>query len=898
MSGRAQVSERLAFVESLERFGDQVAVHEAGGRLTYRELAERVGLEAARLAAPVGDGGASSGRRLVLLQPRNDVASLAAYLGALAGGHAVMLAPPGPLAAEGLIAQYDPDVVVTAGGGACSLDERRPGSRHDLHPDLALLLSTSGTTGSPKLCRLSADNLQANAEAVAESLAIRPDDRAITSLPMHYCYGLSVVHSHLSRGAALVLTEDSVVDESFWDDMRRHRVTTLAGVPYTFDLLDRMGFAERDLPDLRCVTQAGGRLAPDRVASYAALGRSRGWDLFVMYGQTEATARMAVLPPHLAEANPGAIGCPIPGGAFRLEPTPAAAPFGEGVGELVYSGPNVMLGYAERAADLALGRTVAELRTGDLARIGEDGLVEVVGRLSSFLKIAGLRVDLGQVEALLRSRGITACAGGDDQTLDIAVEAGPGLSSEAARGPSSEAARARALVADSICLPTHAIRVAEVPGIPRLPNGKPDRAAAREAVAAQHAVGPLGDPQHAAPGADRLIALFAELLGRPDADRESTFVGLGGDSLSYIEVSLRLEDELGTLPANWHTTPIGELATAQRPGPRERGASRGRLVAAETTVALRAAAIVAVVGTHADLFTLRGGAHLLLGLAGYNFARFGLTDESARTRLARAGRSIARIAVPSVLWIAAMAVVTGDYTLANVFLVNAAIGPESWGPEWHFWFIEAAVWILVAVTALLSIPVMTRWQRAAPFGFALALAALGLLPRFDLITVGTGQERGTAQYIFWIFALGWAAAAATRSWQRLLVSAAMVCCVPGFFNDGARDAVVVLGLLALVWVPFVRVPRPLASVLGVLASSSLYIYLTQWQVYPLFERPWLALLASLAAGAAFWVAAGRAQRLAAASRARLWGPLWARLTDPVQRRSPAPDPVVLMKETL
>ena len=139
--------------------------------------------------------------------------------------------------------------------------------------------------------------------------------------------------------------------------VRGCRRTSFAGVPYTFDLLDQSGFAERDLPRLRYVTQAGGRLAPERVRSLAALGERRGWDFFVMYGQTEATARMAYLPPELASAYPHTIGAAIPGGRLSIEPVPRPTD-DTGVGELVYEGPNVMLGYSDSPADLALGRTV------------------------------------------------------------------------------------------------------------------------------------------------------------------------------------------------------------------------------------------------------------------------------------------------------------------------------------------------------------------------------------------------------------------------------------------------------------------------------------------------------------------------------------------------------------
>ena len=260
---------------------------------------------------------------------------------------------------------YDPDIVVRASDGDAVPEVRREESRHELHPDLALLLSTSGSTGSPKLVRLSADSVQANAAAIAQYLHLRPSDTAVTTLPLSYCYGMSVVNSHLLVGASLELTDLSVVDPCFWELARAAEVTSFAAVPYTFDLLERVGFEHMNLPSLRYITQAGGRLDPDRVRSYAEMGLRQGWDLFVMYGQTEATARMAYLPPDQAAEHPHAIGVPVPGGSFRLEPVPGLDDC-----ELVYTGPNVMLGYAERPEDLALGRVITELHTGDLARRG------------------------------------------------------------------------------------------------------------------------------------------------------------------------------------------------------------------------------------------------------------------------------------------------------------------------------------------------------------------------------------------------------------------------------------------------------------------------------------------------------------------------------------------------
>ncbi|MEO7844997.1 MAG: AMP-binding protein, partial [Nocardioides sp.] len=240
-------------VAHLRRYGGAPALRGtgmAGETLSYAALADRVERGATAYAGS---------RRLVLLEGRATLDGIVDYLAAVAAGQVVLLA--GRAALDGLRDAYDPDVVVEAAGR----EDRRPDTVHDLHPDLALLLSTSGSTGSPKLVRLSVANLLANAEAIVAALGVRACDVAATTLPLHYCYGLSVLHAHLLAGASVLLTEDSVLDESFWADVATHGVTTFAGVPHTFDLLERTGFADREVPSLRYLTQAGGRLAPDRV---------------------------------------------------------------------------------------------------------------------------------------------------------------------------------------------------------------------------------------------------------------------------------------------------------------------------------------------------------------------------------------------------------------------------------------------------------------------------------------------------------------------------------------------------------------------------------------------------------------------------------------------------------
>ncbi|MCH1868706.1 AMP-binding protein [Nocardioides sp. CFH 31398] len=819
----------VPLARALHGFGDRVALRTSEGVVSYDELARLVDRAGERLGPE---------RRLVLLAVGNDLGSVVQYLACLAGGHPVLLTDPAGDDRE-LVATYDPDVVVRDGEAR----QRRPGTAHRLHPDLALLLSTSGSTGSPRLVRLSAENVQANAESIATYLDLQPRDVAVTSLPLHYCYGLSVLHSHLLRGASVVLTSLSVVDRCFWDLCRMHRVTSLAGVPHTFELLDRLGFgrggegAVTALPSLRLLTQAGGKLAAEKVRALAELGQRRGFDLVVMYGQTEATARMAYLPSELAATAPHAVGRAVPGGTLRIEPA------GAEVGELVYAGPNVMLGYADSPADLARGRVVTELRTGDLARFTDDGLVEVVGRASRSVKVLGLRVDLDRLEHLCADAGLEAWCAAEGDRVVVAVTGGPGA-----------AERVRALLARRTEVPAGALDVHAVDALPRLPSGKPDHRAVAALAAATAAQEPA--PEGAGTATADLVALYAELLDRDDVTADDSFVSLGGDSLSYVEVSLRLEERLGHLPADWHTTPLRRLSPAVR---RRRGAS------VETGLVLRAVAIVAVVGTHGNLFVLTGGAHLLLGLAGFNLARFQLAGSSRRERVRRVLASLSRVVVPTVLWVGGFALLASAYPWQTALLLNGLLGPEEWAePAWHLWFLEALVVLVAGVAALVTLPAVHRLERRWPFWLPFALAVVALLTRYDVVSLRGGDEIHRAHVVAWLFLAGWAASRARTTGHRAVLTALVCAATPGFLDDPAREAVVGVGMLLLVWVPRVRIPRAASRVVGLLAAASLHVYLVHWQVYPHFEddRPLLGVVLSLAAGVAVWAAVQRVVPLA------------------------------------
>lgn len=419
------------------------------------ELFRHCGREPKRLLAVTGEGrkltledlnaaadhlaGAVGGHRLVFLLCENTPGTLLGYLSCLRTGavpllldahidpelldrllevyHPAFLYVPNDLAEDtrAVMRGYDP--ILPLWDSVLLHAPAVPGP--ELHPDLALLLTTSGSTGSPKLVRLTAQNLDVNARSIVKYLGITENERPITNLTMSYSYGMSIVNTHLLAGAPLVLTRRGVLEREFWELVKREGVTSLAGVPYTYRMFLRAGLMDMDLPSLRTLTQAGGKLPEELHRTFAQWAERTGRRFCVMYGQTEASPRMGYLPPERALEKCGSMGVPVPGGAFRLihnDGSDIDEP--DTVGELVYRGGNVSMGYAQTAQNLLLGdEWQGELHTGDMARRDAEGFYYIVGRKKRFVKLYGNRVNLDEVERLLAARFPDvdfACVGRDD----------------------------------------------------------------------------------------------------------------------------------------------------------------------------------------------------------------------------------------------------------------------------------------------------------------------------------------------------------------------------------------------------------------------------------------------------------------------------------------------------
>lgn len=384
------------------------AAYQSGRSISYPQLRAKV--ETTRqLLGP--------SRQLVMLHADNSIDTLSTYLACLAGKHPLILVAAN-LPSDSLVTlqqTYQPNWLFRPNAQSVNLHSKP----HQLAEQLALMLTTSGSTGQAKLVRLSEHNLCANAEAIVEFLALRADDRAITALPFAYAYGLSVINSHLLCGASITMTNAGPLQSEFWQLLQQRAVSQLSGVPYSYRIYDQLRFRTKPWPNLRTLTQAGGRMPPEQVLEYAQWCQDHGKAFYVMYGQTEATARMTYLPPELARQYPDSVGIAIPGGEMRIVDE-HGQPKADGIGELCYQGPNVMLGYASRLADLALDGGEQRLLTGDLGYRNDQGLLFVTGRLKRQIKLAGIRWQLDELEQQCRALGWEVVCCGEDQALRVA----------------------------------------------------------------------------------------------------------------------------------------------------------------------------------------------------------------------------------------------------------------------------------------------------------------------------------------------------------------------------------------------------------------------------------------------------------------------------------------------
>jgi len=457
------MSTNTPFWKNLRSRQDTAAVidHDAGTILTYAALHLQVQNAAEQLCGPR--------RSLVMLFSNNDTASIVCYLAALEAQQAVFLSPMGihQASAQALLDAYRPELVLCRTDAApvdvapgyeqaglvhgyrllrrCECADEPP------HPALGLVLSTSASTGSPKAVRLSLTSLSACADQVAEALALGDADRSLLCLPLSYVYGLSVLNSSLHAGAAVVLVKGSSADRAYYAKLASAGVTTIPAVSQIFEHWRRLRVEAALLPKLTRLTHSGNALDPELFAWIYEHVARRGTRLYLMYGQTEACGRIAVLPPESLPDRHRSVGRALRGGSLSISER----------GEIVYRGPGVMLGYAGTREELTLGDTLqGALHTGDLGYLDREGYLFITGRASRHCKVFGHRVNLDDVEGFARRERPVA-----------AIETG-GVIAIVFEGALPDPSSWLMPLARHFQLPPQSFRLLAVPELPRTARGK------------------------------------------------------------------------------------------------------------------------------------------------------------------------------------------------------------------------------------------------------------------------------------------------------------------------------------------------------------------------------------------------------------------------------------------
>lgn len=824
----------MGLTRRLEEHGDRPALIFPGRTpIPYRDLALRV----AAVAAEFGPE-----KKLVAVAAEPTEHAVISYLAAMHGRHAVALLPPCDASAlDDFVADYSPEIICRRVDARWRCRTGAGESNGALHPDLAVLLGTSGSTGKSRYVRLSAAAIEANARAIVGYLELSHRDRAALILPFHYSYGLSVLNSHLEAGASIYFPKHGASHSAFAQEMREASCTNISGVPYSFEMMDHAGFRRHDLPELRFMTVAGGRMQQALAETFRRHLADNSGCFFMMYGQTEATARIAYVPPGELEGNLGSIGIAIPGGKLRLADEDGRPIEQNGEpGELIYSGPNVMMGYAHRRADLATAHEVADLRTGDIAKRDDRGFYSIVGRRKRMSKIAGLRLSHDAIETALEKAGIAAAVVGDDERILAMVTT-----------PNVDDNEVLQVMMAASGLPRPHLEVARATSLRKLASGKVDYASLHARLRAprqQMAMNVLDAFRN---------AFYPRQVGPSD-----TFEKLGGDSLLYVQLSLTLERKLGSLPQGWETMPVGDLARTAEP--------RNHTRSIDSQLVLRAAAILLVVIHHATLWPIPGGAATLVMLVGFSLARF------QRHRLfAGDGLTVLR---PLAANLALYAPIVAGFSLArhevlwpSVFLSgNLGFATPPHMVPYLYWFVEAYAQTILLWVILFSIPQARRIADAMPLASGIFVLAIAVAAKFltPLVWYIGGPQIFTLPDILYLAILGWCLYFLDTPPKRkaFFAVATVLCLVLAWWGGNWTGSwvkfMLVLGaVFVLLFIPRITLPTWAAPLILPVSAASYHIYLFH-RVIPDWLLPQLDLGTQQPSGPAAAISIGLASGLA------------------------------------
>lgn len=828
-----------SFAKNLERFGGDTALITSDNKiLSYLTLA--------LLADEFSLNFPKDSQQLVLLTANNSLESIVCYLACLRSDIPVILTSDDkPEILENINRLFNPTIIYMRkdGGFVMQYCPNLTNSHETFPVNLSVLLSTSGSTGNAKLVKLSTANINANAKSITEYLQLDASERAITSLPMYYSYGLSVINSHLSIGASLVLTDCSTIEDQFWQLFVDNNCTSFAGVPYTYELLKRCNFENRSLPSLSYLTQAGGKLPRELVVHYASLAKSRGWRFYVMYGQTEATARMSYLPPDKVLSHLDSIGIAIPQGNFDLiDEKGKLISEANQSGELIYRGPNVMLGYASNKEDLFDGTILTELRTGDIAQRDEQGLYYISGRKSRFLKIFGNRVGLDDLESSLRSLGFVTICGGTDKhlvvlTLDV--------------GKSSEI---EAILSSKFKLTSHYSSVTEVKDFPLLPSGKIDYqklTKISEDKALAWEVNKTTKPKQIWESFNlskksknniSVLDIFRKVFVGKEVTLESTFKSLGGDSLNYVQIMILLEKKVGTLPDNFQefsVKQIDELHTS----------TNNHINSIETNIVLRAIAISTVLINHTNAINpiyIAGGASFLLMLAGFSFARFQaemlLSGKVWRTIWAYLKRIVIPYMAICIIFILLQKIKFKQSPDYDLLLMLSNLYRPQVNAVFHLWFLQVLTQCLIILGLVFSIKKLREYFRDNLWEVSIAILSI-----FSIFCFAINFYWDTKYLAFRVphiymplLLVGWCTYFSKTNTQKLIIFCYSLLLLSAMFKNEIWELSnyiwLVVGSTMLTFLPKIRVPSIIKPAITEIAAAAYYIYLMHYLVFHFIKQ--------------------------------------------------------------
>ena len=405
----------MKFYSNLENFKNNLALIDSENtKFTYLELIEKAKILSKKFEK----------RSLILILMDNDLESVVSLIAADISNSVLMLIDKSInlIALENLIKTYEPKLIFLNKlnkknlKGYSLVSEfynyelvKKDNFSNNLieNDELFLLQTTSGSTGSPKNVKLSFKNLISNTQSIINALNITEKETAITTLPPSYVYGLSIINTHLKSGAKIVLNKNSVIEREFWDRIKNNKVTNFGGVPYTYELLIRIGLNKDNFKTINFTTQAGGYLDKNSKKRILEFYDRHKKTFFVMYGAAEATARMTCINSKFLKTKIESIGKPIINGKLSIQNENGKEILETGKkGELVYEGENIFIGYANSYADLNINKKVLRLKTGDIGFKDNEGYFYISGKKSRYVKVYGHRVNLDDIEKIINFYGV------------------------------------------------------------------------------------------------------------------------------------------------------------------------------------------------------------------------------------------------------------------------------------------------------------------------------------------------------------------------------------------------------------------------------------------------------------------------------------------------------------